>query len=69
MMKLLSHLKHPSLFMAIWLHTCISVVIAQERGVDFLAIFADPRRVLVLGAIGWVTGLVIADARRQKKTN
>lgn len=69
MMKLLSHLKHPSFFMAIWLHTCISFVIAQERGVDFLAIFADPRRFLIVGAIGWLTGLVMADARRQKKTN
>lgn len=66
MKKLFSLLKHPSFFMAIWLHTCISVIIAQGRGVDFLAIFADPRRALIVGAIGWVTGLVMADARRQK---
>lgn len=69
MKKLFSLLKHPSLFMAIWLHTCISFVIAQERGVDFLAIFADPRRLLIVGAIGWLTGLVMADARRLKKAN
>lgn len=69
MMKLLSYLKHPSLFMAIWLHTCISFIIAQGRGVGFLSIFAGPRRFLIVGAIGWVTGLVMADARHQKKTN
>lgn len=66
MMKLLSHLKHPSLFIAIWLHTWISVIIAQGPGVEFLSIFTDPRRVLIVGAIGWVTGLVMADARRLK---
>lgn len=66
MKKQFSLLKHPSLFIAIWLHTCISVIIAQEPGVEFLSIFTDLRRVLIVGAIGWVTGLVMADARRLK---
>lgn len=69
MKKQFSLLKHPSLFIAIWLHTCISVIIAQGPGVEFLSIFTDPRRVLIVGAIGWVTGLVMTDARRQKKAN
>lgn len=62
-------LNPPSFFMAIWLHTCISFIIAQERGVDFLSIFTDPRRLLIVGGIGWLTGLVMADARHHKKTN
>lgn len=67
MKKLFSLLKHPGFFMAIWLHTCISFIIAQERGVDFLSILTDPRRLLIVGGIGWLTGLALADTRRHKQ--